>query len=140
MSWGAEDLSAALGASSKYDADGELTFTYRWRVRCAWPARSPPGSSRSTACSPTSRTMPGLSAEAARRGARRLHRQARHPPRPGRDRSTPPSRRRPPKSPTPQAIIAAFDAEPDAGVLSVGGRMVDRPHLIQAQGVLARAR
>ena len=29
MSWGAEDLSAALGASSKYDADGSLSFTYR---------------------------------------------------------------------------------------------------------------
>ena len=29
MSWGAEDLSAALGASSKYDASGELAFTYR---------------------------------------------------------------------------------------------------------------
>src|SRR3954454_18255707 len=29
MSWGAEDLSAALGASSKYDADGELSFTYK---------------------------------------------------------------------------------------------------------------
>src|SRR3982750_89178 len=29
MSWGAEDLSAALGASSKYDDSGELAFTYR---------------------------------------------------------------------------------------------------------------
>src|SRR3954452_77310 len=29
MSWGAEDLSAALGASSKYDADGELSYTYK---------------------------------------------------------------------------------------------------------------
>ena len=29
MTWGAEDLSAALGASSKYDADGKLSFTYR---------------------------------------------------------------------------------------------------------------
>src|SRR6476646_9202745 len=29
MSWGAEDLSAALGASSKYDPDGSLSFTYR---------------------------------------------------------------------------------------------------------------
>src|SRR3954451_18411644 len=29
MSWGAEDLSAALGASSKYDSDGSLSFTYR---------------------------------------------------------------------------------------------------------------
>ena len=39
-----------------------------------------------------------------------------------------------------KAIVAAFDAEPDAGVLSVGGRMVDRPHLIQAQRILDRAR
>src|SRR3954463_13851579 len=29
MSWGAEDLSAALGASTKYDDSGELAFTYR---------------------------------------------------------------------------------------------------------------
>src|SRR5258708_16858253 len=29
MSWGAEDLSAALGASSKFDANGELSFTYK---------------------------------------------------------------------------------------------------------------
>src|SRR6185312_10834419 len=29
MSWGAEDLSAALGAASKYDSDGQLSFTYR---------------------------------------------------------------------------------------------------------------
>ena len=29
MSWGAEDLSAALGASSKYDADGSLSYTYK---------------------------------------------------------------------------------------------------------------
>ena len=39
-----------------------------------------------------------------------------------------------------RAIVAAFDADPSAGVLSVGGRMVDRPHLIQARGVIARAR
>src|SRR6476469_2907811 len=29
MSWGAEDLSAALGASSKYDQGGELSFTFK---------------------------------------------------------------------------------------------------------------
>src|SRR3954453_11534327 len=29
MSWGAEDLSAALGASSKYDESGELALTYK---------------------------------------------------------------------------------------------------------------
>jgi citrate lyase subunit beta/citryl-CoA lyase len=39
-----------------------------------------------------------------------------------------------------RAVIAAFDADPKAGVLSVDGRMVDRPHLIQAQGVIDRIR
>ena len=38
-----------------------------------------------------------------------------------------------------RAIVAAFAAEPSAGVLSVDGRMVDKPHLIQAQRTLARA-
>ena len=38
------------------------------------------------------------------------------------------------------AIVAAFEAKPNAGVLSVGGRMVDRPHLVQAQRVLERAK
>jgi citrate lyase subunit beta/citryl-CoA lyase len=36
-------------------------------------------------------------------------------------------------------IVAAFEAHPDAGVLSVGGKMVDRPHLVQARRVLERA-
>ena len=38
-----------------------------------------------------------------------------------------------------EAIVAAFEAHPDAGVLSVDGRMVDRPHLVQARRVLERA-
>ena len=36
-------------------------------------------------------------------------------------------------------IVDAFDAQPSAGVLSVGGKMVDRPHLVQARRVLQRA-
>jgi citrate lyase subunit beta/citryl-CoA lyase len=39
-----------------------------------------------------------------------------------------------------RAIVNAFEAEPDAGVLSVSGRMVDRPHLVQARRVLDRAK
>jgi citrate lyase subunit beta/citryl-CoA lyase len=48
-------------------------------------------------------------------------------------------------SPTPEqvaqarAIVAAFAADPDAGVLTLDGKMIDRPHLIQAQRTLARA-
>jgi citrate lyase subunit beta/citryl-CoA lyase len=39
-----------------------------------------------------------------------------------------------------EEIVAAFEAEPEAGVLSVGGKMVDRPHLVQAKSVLQRSR
>jgi len=38
-----------------------------------------------------------------------------------------------------EEIVAAFEAHPDAGVLSINGRMVDRPHLLQARRVLERA-
>ena len=38
-----------------------------------------------------------------------------------------------------RAIVAAFAASPDAGVLQVEGRMVDQPHLEQARRLLARA-
>ena len=37
-------------------------------------------------------------------------------------------------------IVAAFAAEPDVGVTSLDGQMLDRPHLLQAQRVLATAR
>ena len=37
-----------------------------------------------------------------------------------------------------RAIVAAFAATPDAGVLSIDGEMLDRPHLKRAQRLLAR--
>ena len=37
-----------------------------------------------------------------------------------------------------RAIVAAFAANPDAGVLQIDGRMVDQPHLEQARRLLAR--
>lgn len=37
-----------------------------------------------------------------------------------------------------QQIVAAFDANPQAGVLAIDGAMIDRPHLIKAQRLLAR--
>ena len=48
-------------------------------------------------------------------------------------------------TPTPQAleqaqaIIDAFAANPDAGVVGIGGVMFDRPHLARAKRLLARA-
>jgi citrate lyase subunit beta/citryl-CoA lyase len=139
MSWGAEDLSAALGASSKYDGNGSLSFTYKLaRSLCLAGAVA-------AAVQPVDgvfadfKDEKGLraEAEAARRegftGKLAIH---------------------PAQAPiineafTPSAddiahaeeIVAAFEAHPDAGVLSVGGKMVDRPHLVQARRVLERAR
>jgi len=38
-----------------------------------------------------------------------------------------------------RAVVAAFAADPQAGALSLEGRMIDRPHLVQAQRILALA-
>ena len=139
MSWGAEDLSAALGASSKYDAARVVGDAYGLaRSLCAWPG----GRGRLQPVDGVFadfRDEKGLIEEAEGLGAGGLHRQARDPPWLRSPRSTPPSPPRLVKSSTLATIVEAFDAEPNAGVLSVGGRMVDRPHLVQARRVLDRA-
>ena len=38
-----------------------------------------------------------------------------------------------------RAVVAAFEAAPGAGVLALEGRMIDRPHLVQARRILAAA-
>ena len=139
MSWGAEDLSAALGASSKYDADGGLSFTYRMARSLCLAGAVAAGAQPVDGVFADFRDEEGLKreSEAARRegftGKLAIH---------------------PAQVPiinaafTPSAeevrhageIVAAFEAHPDAGVLSVGGKMVDRPHLMQARRVLERAR
>ena len=49
-------------------------------------------------------------------------------------------------TPTPEQItkartvIAAFAAEPGAGVIGLDGVMYDRPHLLRAEQLLARAK
>ena len=37
-------------------------------------------------------------------------------------------------------IIAAFEASPDVGVLSLDGKMIDKPHLLQAQRLMQRVK
>ena len=139
MSWGAEDLSAALGASSKYDKSGGLSFTYRLARSLCLAGAVAAGVQPVDGVFADFRDEEGLraEAEAARRegftGKLAIH---------------------PAQVPvintafTPSAddvrhaeeIVAAFEAQPNAGVLSVDGKMVDRPHLLQARRVLERAR
>ena len=138
MSWGAEDLSAALGASSKYDKSGELSFTYRLARSLCLAGAVAAGVQPVDGVFADFRDDAGLKAEAdaARRegftGKLAIH--------PGQVAIINAAF-------TPSAdelrhageIVAAFEAHPDAGVLSVGGKMVDRPHLVQARKVLERA-
>lgn len=138
MSWGAEDLSAALGASSKIDVDGELAFTYRLARSLCLAGAVAAGVQPVDGVFADFKDGGGLKAEAE--AARRdgfTGKLAIHPDQVAIINAA--------FTPSPEDvrhaadIVAAFETHPDAGVLSVGGKMVDRPHLIQARRVLDRA-
>ena len=138
MSWGAEDLSAALGASSKYDESGDLSFTYRMARSLCLAGAMAAGVQPVDGVFADFKDEEGLVAE-ARAAAREgfTGKLAIHPDQVAAINA----------AFTPSAdeiahaneVVAAFEAQPDAGVLSIAGRMVDRPHLIQAQRIISRA-
>jgi citrate lyase subunit beta/citryl-CoA lyase len=138
MSWGAEDLSAALGASSKCDSDGELAFTYRLARSLCLAGAVAAGVQPVDGVFADFRDEEGLRAEAE--AARRegfTGKLAIHPAQvPVINAAFSPSSDEIARA---KAIVAAFEAEPDAGTVSVAGAMVDRPHLEQARRVLERA-
>ena len=138
MSWGAEDLSADLGASSKYDECGELSFTYRMARSLCLAGAVAAGVQPVDGVFADFRDEAGLTAE-ARAAAREgfTGKLAIHPAQvePINAAFTPSAE----EIAHARAIVDAFAAQPNAGVLSVSGRMVDRPHLSQAQRVLSRA-
>jgi citrate lyase subunit beta/citryl-CoA lyase len=139
MSWGAEDLSAALGASSKYAANGELAFTYRMARSLCLAGAVAADVQPDDGVFADFRDEAGLIAEARAAASEGFTgKLAIHPAQVGPINAafTPSAE----EVDHAQAIVAAFEAEPDAGVLSVAGKMVDRPHLIQARRVLARSR
>jgi len=139
MSWGAEDLSAALGASSKTDAGGELSFTYKLARSLCLAGAVAAGVQPVDGVFADFKDEDGLRAEAE--AARRegfTGKLAIHPAQvPVINFAFTPS---PDEIRHAEEIVAAFEAHPDAGVLSVGGKMVDRPHLVQARRILERAR
>lgn len=138
MSWGAEDLSAALGAASKYDESGELSFTYKLARSLCLAGAVAAGVQAVDGVFANFRDEDGLREEAA--AARRegfTGKLAIHPTQvPIINAAFTPSDEEVRHA---EEIVAAFEAQPDAGVLSIGGKMVDRPHLVQARRVLERA-
>jgi citrate lyase subunit beta/citryl-CoA lyase len=139
MSWGVDDLSVALGASSKFDADGQLSFTYRLARSLSLAGARAAGVQPVDALFRDVEDNERLAreAEAARRegftGKMAIH---------------------PAQAPiintafSPTAdeikaarkIVDAFEKQPDSGVQRVGNRVIDKARLLQARAVLERAR
>jgi citrate lyase subunit beta/citryl-CoA lyase len=139
LTWGAEDLSAALGASSKYEVDGTLCFTCQLARSMCLLAASAAAVQPIDTLYTNFKDPAGLQADSAR--ARRdgfTGKIAIHPDQVGVINAA----FMPSVAEIERAtrIVAAFADSPHAGVLSLDGEMLDRPHLLQAQSVLAIAR
>lgn len=138
MAWGGEDLSSALGAASKFDADGELSFTYKLaRSLCLAGAVA-------ADCQPVEtlfadfRDEDGLRAfceRARREGFTGM--MAIHPAQvPVINAAFTPSDE---EIAHAETVVQAFLDNPDAGTIGLDGKMIDRPHLVQAERLLERA-
>ena len=138
LSWGAEDLSAALGASTNRDADGNWLPPYELaRSLCLLAAAAAEVAAIDTVFTDF-RDLDGLLRYAthARRdgfgGMLAIHpaqveiiNAAFEPTASEIERA--------------RRIIALFNENPGAGTVGLDGEMIDRPHLVQAQRLLRRA-
>lgn len=135
LTWGMEDLSAALGASSKTLPDGSLTPPLELARSLCLIAAAAAGVLAIDGVYANFRDSAGLQREAAR--ARRdgfTAKLAIHPDQvPLINAAFTPSAE---EVEYARRVVAAFAATPDAGVTSLDGRMLDRPHLVLAQRVL----
>ena len=138
LTWGAEDLPAAIGASTSREADGSYTAPYQLARSLTLFGAHAAGVPAIETVYPDFRDIDGLAAYAAR--ARRdgfTGMMAIHPTQLSViNAAFTPSAEEIAKA---QAIVGLFAANPGAGALSLDGRMVDAPHLKAAQALLARA-
>ncbi|MBI5618043.1 MAG: CoA ester lyase [Gammaproteobacteria bacterium] len=136
ITWGAEDLSAALGASSNKGDDGQYTHPYVLaRSLCLYAAHHAEVQAIDTVL-PDFRDSAKLKKECE--DARRDGYTGKiciHPDQVAVINAA--------FSPTEaelaqaRAVIDAFAAQPDAGTLQLNGKMLDKPHLKQAERIMA---
>lgn len=136
LTWGAEDLAALLGATNRRP-DGIYDDTFRLvRALCLLGAQAA-GVEAIDTINADFRNEEGLRAdcEAARR-AGFTGKMAIHPAQlaPINEAFTP----SPDELAWAREVVAAFAARPDAGTIGLGGKMVDRPHLVLAERLLQR--
>jgi citrate lyase subunit beta/citryl-CoA lyase len=137
LTWGSEDLGAALGTLGKRSADGALTFPFQLaRTQCLLAAAAL-GVAAVDGVTADFRDATALGRELTE--ARRdgfYGKLAIHPDQVAaiNDSFTPTAA----ECEHARQVVAAFAASPGTGVASLAGQMIDRPHLLQAQRVLAR--
>jgi citrate lyase subunit beta / citryl-CoA lyase len=138
LSWGAEDLSADLGAETNRDAEGRFTEPFRFARNLCLAAAAAAKIQAIDTVFVDFRDLAGLKREAEE--ARRdgfTAKLAIHPAQIATINAV--------FTPSPaaiakaRAVIAAFAAQPGAGVVGIDGIMFDRPHLERAKQLLARA-
>jgi len=138
LTWGAEDLPAAIGAATSREADGSYTAPYQLARSLTLFGAHAAGVAAIETVYPDFRDLDGLAAYAAR-GRRDgfTGMMAIHPSQVAViNAAFTPSAEERAKA---QAIIDLFTANPGAGALQLDGRMVDAPHLKAAKALLALA-
>ncbi|MES2422613.1 MAG: CoA ester lyase [Pseudomonadota bacterium] len=138
LTWGAEDLPAAIGAATSREADGSYTAPYQLARSLTLFGAHAAGVAAIETVYPDFRDLDGLAAYAARgrrdgfKGMMAIH--------PSQiaviNAAFTPSDGERAKA---QAIVDLFAANPGAGALQMDGRMVDAPHLKAAKALLALA-
>lgn len=138
LTWGAEDLAAAIGATGNKEEDGHWTDPYRLARSLCLYASASAGVAPVDTLYADFRNPEGLEADCRR--ARRdgfTGRIAIHPDQVAIiNRCFSPSDEEIAEA---QKIVDAFAANPDAGTLGIDGKMVDIPHLKAARRTLASA-
>jgi citrate lyase subunit beta/citryl-CoA lyase len=139
ITWGAEDLSAELGAETNRDAAGRFTSPYMLARNLSLAAAAAARVQPIDTVYADFRNLDGLreeSLEARRDGF--TAKMAIHPAQVAviNDVFTPPDE----AIATARAVVAAFAANPSAGVVAIDGVMYDRPHLTRAERLLARVK
>ncbi len=135
MTWGAEDLSAALGASTNCNANGALAFTYQMVRSLTLLAAHASGVQPIDALHADFRDDAGLLASSrVARAEGVTGRLAIHPAQvAGINEGFMPSEAEVAHA---RRVIAAFDENPGAGTVGLDGKMIDIPHRKAAEKVL----
>jgi citrate lyase subunit beta / citryl-CoA lyase len=138
LTWGAEDLSAELGAETNRDGEGRFLDPYRLaRALCLAGAAAARVQAIDTVAVDfrNAAALRQESEEARRDGF--IGKMAIHPAQvPIINEVFTPSAAALAEA---RAVIAAFEANPDRGTVGIDGVMYDRPHLERARQLLARA-